>query len=181
MASAYVFGRGTCQSYRRLKEVLLLQAPVRSTFYAGGGNYCCICGNQLYGTLEACLDGRSTDMGISEENKVLCGANSYSQKYYLNPEFDKLPEQIKDELKIMCVLFTEDIGGVLTLLFDSEGELKFNVDAADEDYLFDEIGCGLKIKDMQIKYRELLESVQLFYKVMILKDPKWINELKRSE
>ena len=51
----------------------------------------------------------------------------------------------------------------------------------DEDYLFDEIGCGLKIKDMQIKYRELLESVQLFYKVMILKDPKWINELKRSE
>lgn len=120
-------------------------------------------------------------MGNSEENKVLCGANSYSQKYYLNPEFDKLPEQIKDELKILCVLFTEDIGGVLTLMFDGAGDLKFNVDAADEDYLFDEIGCGLKIKDMQVKYRELLESVQLFYKVMILKDPEWINELKRSE
>ena len=29
--------------------------------------------------------------------------------------------QIKDELKIMCVLYTEDVGGILTLEFDSEG------------------------------------------------------------
>lgn len=118
---------------------------------------------------------------MKDENKVLCGASSYVQKYYLNPEFDRLPEQIKNELKAMCVLFTEDIGGIITLMFDKDGELKFNVDAADEDYLFDEIGCGLKIRDMQTKYRELLESVQLFYRVMILKDAGLIEELKKAE
>ena len=47
--------------------------------------------------------------------------------YYLiihfNPMFERLPSQVKDELKIMCVLFTEDIGGVLSLKFDAEGNL----------------------------------------------------------
>ena len=50
---------------------------------------------------------------------VLCGANSYTQKYYLGEQFAMLPEQIKDELQIMCVLYVEDIGGVLTLEYDS--------------------------------------------------------------
>ena len=46
----------------------------------------------------------------------------------------------------MCVLFTEDIGGVLTLEFTPEGELEFKVQAYDQDYLFDEIVSGLKIR-----------------------------------
>ena len=45
-----------------------------------------------------------------DEKVVLCGANAYEQKYYLNPDFDRLPEQIQNELKIMCVLYTEDVG-----------------------------------------------------------------------
>ena len=39
-----------------------------------------------------------------EEEIVLCAANSYEQKYYLNPEFEMLPESIKQELNIMCTL-----------------------------------------------------------------------------
>ena len=42
---------------------------------------------------------------------VLCGSSAYEQKYYLNEDFAGLPQTIKDELKIMCVLFTEDVGG----------------------------------------------------------------------
>ena len=59
------------------------------------------------------------------ENIVLCGASSYEQKYYFNQDFKALPEHIKKELQIMCVLFTEDIGGVLTMEFTPEGELDF--------------------------------------------------------
>ena len=55
-----------------------------------------------------------------QDRVVLCGASSYEKKYYLNEDFKALPQQIQDELKIMCVLFTEDIGGVLTLVFDEE-------------------------------------------------------------
>ena len=62
-------------------------------------------------------------MYSDNEKVVLCGASSYEKKYYLNEDFKALPQQIQDELKIMCVLFTEDIGGVLTLVFDEEGNL----------------------------------------------------------
>lgn len=71
---------------------------------------------------------------------VLCGASSYEQKYYFNEEFKSLPQSVQDELHIMCVLFTEDVGGVLTLEFDDRGRLEFKVVSEEGDYLFDEIG-----------------------------------------
>ena len=58
-----------------------------------------------------------------QENIVLCGANAYEQKYYFNPDFSSLPSAVQDELQIMCVLYTEDVGGVLLLEFDEEGSL----------------------------------------------------------
>ena len=94
------------------------------------------------------------------ENVVLCGANSYVEKYYFNEEFSKLPEQVKEELQIMCVMFTEDVGGVLTLEFTPEGELQFKVACDETDYLFDEIGSALKIKQYQMEKRELLEALE---------------------
>ena len=101
---------------------------------------------------------------------VLCGASSYEQKYYFNQDFKALPEHIKKELQIMCVLFTEDIGGVLTMEFTPEGELDFKVQADDKDYLFDEIGSGLKIRQYQREKKELLESLELYYRVVFLGD-----------
>ena len=57
-------------------------------------------------------------MDMFNENVVLCASSAYEKKFYLNEAFDKLPEDIKNELKIMCVLFTEEVGGILTLEFD---------------------------------------------------------------
>ena len=102
------------------------------------------------------------------EKVVLCGSNCYEQKYYFNEDFDRLPDSIKDELKVMCVLFTEDIGGILTLEYDEEGNLNFNVICDEGDLLFDEIGCGLKIKQLQTDKRELLEALEMYYKVFVL-------------
>ena len=81
-----------------------------------------------------------------EENTVLCGANSYLQKFYFNQEFDSLPQEVKQELQIMCVLYTEDVGGILTL----------------------EFGSVLKIKQYQEEKRELLEALELYYRVFFL-------------
>ena len=103
-----------------------------------------------------------------KENIVLCGSNYYEQKYYLNPDFDNLPDRVKDELKIMCVLFTEDIGGILTLEFEEDGTLEFKTICDEYDVLYDDIGCGLKIKQLQTEKRELLESLEMFYKVFVL-------------
>ena len=105
-----------------------------------------------------------------EEEVVLCAASAYEQKFYLNPQFESLPEAVRQELQIMCVLFTEDVGGILFLEFTPEGNLEFRVEAEDQDYLFDEIGSGLKIRQYQREKKELLESLELFYRVVFRGD-----------
>lgn len=99
---------------------------------------------------------------------VLCASSSYEQKYYLNEDFNALPESVKEELKIMCVLYTEDVGGILTLEYDEDGNLMLNVTSDEGDLLFDEIGSVLKIKEIQRNKAELLEALELFYRVFLL-------------
>lgn len=103
-----------------------------------------------------------------QDNIVLCGANKYEQKYYLNENFQSLPQSIKDELKIACVLFTEDVGGILTLEYGDDGKLNFVVNADEGDLLFDEIGSVLKIKAMREERKDLWESLEMYYKVFFL-------------
>ena len=103
-----------------------------------------------------------------QDRVVLCGASAYEKKYYLNEDFKALPQQIQDELKIMCVLFTEDIGGVLTLVFDEEGNLLLEVSANEGDLLYDDIGSDLKIRQIRKEKAELLQSLELYYKVFFL-------------
>ena len=110
------------------------------------------------------------------DTKVLCGANSYEQKYYFNQAFSSLPQSVKDELHIMCVLYTEDVGGILTLEFDDSGTLEFKVTAPEEDYLFDEIGSVLKIKQYQEEKREMLESLELYYRTFFLGEDLDLDE-----
>ena len=46
---------------------------------------------------------------------TLCVSNGYKKKFYLNENFNQLPQSIRDELKIMCVLYTEDVEEFLSL------------------------------------------------------------------
>ena len=103
-----------------------------------------------------------------DEKIVLCGANSYQQKYYFNPQFKALPENIRQELQIMCVLYTEDVGGILLVVYDEEGNLELKVEHEENDFAFDEIGSVLKIKQLQQTKRELFESLETFYRVFYL-------------
>lgn len=99
---------------------------------------------------------------------VLCAASAYEEKFYLNPEFDQLPESVRQELQIMCVLYTADVGGILMLVFDEDGNLELKVDHEENDFAFDEIGSVLKIKELQQTKRELFESLETFFKVFYL-------------
>ena len=102
------------------------------------------------------------------EEVILCASSAYDKKFYLNEEFSKLPDEIKDDLKIMCVLFTEEVGGILKLVFDEDGTLMFRTEADEGDLLYDDIACGMLIKKLQYEKRELLESVEMFYKVFFM-------------
>ena len=105
-----------------------------------------------------------------EKNIVLCASSAYEEKYYLNEDFVQMPESIKEELQIMCVLFTADVGGILTMEFDEEGNLWFQTEADEGDLLYDEIGSVLKIKQIQEQKKELLESLELYYKAFFLNE-----------
>lgn len=103
-----------------------------------------------------------------QEEVVLCGASAYTKKFFLNPSFEALPQGIRDELKIMCVLYTEDVGGTIQMIFNEEGELEIRTSTEEGDLLYDEIGSVLKVKEMQRENEELFESLQMFYKVFCL-------------
>lgn len=98
---------------------------------------------------------------------VLCGANAYEQKYYLNPDFEGLPSQIKDELQIMCVLYTAEIGGIFTVEFNDDGKLLLKTNASENDFTYDEIGSALKIKQLMNDKQELFRSLELYYRIFI--------------
>lgn len=102
---------------------------------------------------------------------TLCGASWYNQKYYLNPAFDKLPESVRDELQIMAVEFTEDVGGVFTIEFGEDRLPRFSVRSAEGDPRFDEIGAELKIRKLQREKEKLLIRLALFYRIFVLGEP----------
>lgn len=115
-----------------------------------------------------------------QDNIVLCGASAYEQKYYFNQDFNSLPDYVKQELQVLCVLFTEDVGGILTLEFSEDGTLEFKTEALEADARYDEIGSALRIKKVQSEKKELLESLEMYYKVFFLGDiPE--EELKKTQ
>ncbi len=102
------------------------------------------------------------------DKRILCVSNAYEQKYYLGEAYQGLPEAILEELQILCVLFTEDVGGILTLEYEEDGSLYFHTAAEEGDLLYDEIGSVLKVKQIQRERQELLEALELYYRIFIL-------------
>ncbi len=110
------------------------------------------------------------------DRQILCVSNAYEQKYYLGEAYRGLPEAIQEELQILCVLFTEDVGGILTLEYEEDGSLYFHTTAEEGDLLYDEIGSVLKVKQIQRERQELLEALELYYQVFILgKSPQEVG------
>lgn len=107
---------------------------------------------------------------MDENRIVLCGANAYEKKYYFNEKFDKIPESIKDELHIICVLFTEEVGGIFTIVFEEDGTVSMETNAEESDIYYDEISSGLLVNEIRRKRQELFEALSLYYRVFILKE-----------
>ncbi len=96
-------------------------------------------------------------------DRVLCGANAQSMRYYFNEEdFGLLPEEVRKELKLLCVSYCSDVGGALTLSFDDKHCLHLQtIDPIDE------IGADLKIRKLQSEYRELFAQLEEFSRVFL--------------
>ena len=110
-------------------------------------------------------------MEMSEEKRtVLCGANAYEMKYYFNEQFNGIPESVKNELHILCVLFTEEVGGVFTIAFEEDGTVVLETNADDDDIYYDEVSSGLMVAEVRRRRQELFESLELYFRVFVLKE-----------
>ena len=99
---------------------------------------------------------------------VLCGANAYEQKYYFNPVFKDIPESIKKELNIISVLFTQEAGGIFTIVCEEDGSVSIETNADEEDITYDEITAGLLVGEIRRKRQDLFEALTLYYRICVL-------------
>ncbi|MCH4191250.1 MAG: DUF6145 family protein [Butyrivibrio sp.] len=101
---------------------------------------------------------------------ILCGANAYEKKYYFNPLFKKIPESIQKELHIVCVLFTQEAGGIFTIEFEDDGTVTMETNADEDDITYDEVSAGLLIGEVRRQRQDLFEAMQMYYRIYILKE-----------
>ncbi len=124
------------------------------------------------GTLKEIMSEKKLELKddglLADGRVVLCGANAYEQKYYFNKKFSQIPESIQKELNIICVLFTEEVGGLFYIVFDEDGGVSLETNADDDDIYYDEISSGLLIGEIRRTRSELLESLSIYYRMVIL-------------
>ncbi|MDO4301362.1 MAG: DUF6145 family protein [Clostridia bacterium] len=104
-----------------------------------------------------------------EENKdILCSASYYKHGYFFNEKFNRLPEQIKRELRVITVCMAERIKGIAILgFYNDSADVYIEVMNQPDDYLYDEIGAKLEVGYVERDNEELLKSLSLWYKTFI--------------
>lgn len=107
---------------------------------------------------------------MDNEKVVLAAASVYKEKYFINPQFDKIPKEVLEEVRIICVRFSAKLHCIFTVGFYSDGKLYFEAIADESDYIYDEIGAKLEIDKLVRKENKLVSSLELWYKVFVLKD-----------
>ena len=117
------------------------------------------------------------------EEVVICGANAYEQKYYFNPLFKQIPDSIKKELNIISVLFTQEAGGIFTIVFEEDGSVSLVTNAEEDDIYYDEVSSGLLVGEIRRTRQELFESLSIYYRMVILgeKPESLLSELEGDE
>ena len=110
------------------------------------------------------------DIDTADGRMILCGANSYDKKYYFNKKFEKIPKSIQDDLHIICVLFTEEVGGIFTIGFEEDGEICLDTRIDESDITYDQVSSALLIGQIRQNRSELFDSLKAYYRVLILKE-----------
>jgi len=94
---------------------------------------------------------------------ILCGANASNMKYYFNEEkFRLIPEQIRNDLKVILVRYCSDVGGAVTLSFNENFDLIITTYEP-----IDEIGAELKVGQMRKEHEELFSQLELFARTFL--------------
>ena len=72
---------------------------------------------------------------------------------------------------VICVLFTEECGGIFTIRFEEDGGIAMDTISEETDYLYDEVSAGLIMAEIQRKRQDLLEALSMYYRTFVLHMP----------
>ena len=100
-----------------------------------------------------------------QDRVVLCASSAYTKKFWFNEDFKTLPEPIQQELKIICVLFTEDVGGVLSLEYEEDGTLVLKEEEMKGIISMMKLVVFLKNKGNTKDESRVIGILELYYKV----------------
>lgn len=100
-----------------------------------------------------------------DDKQPIIAANSQTEKYFFNPDFDKIPTEVQKELRIMAVKAANALSCVFIIGFYPHGRVYFETlelpDQADDDAY---------IEALITQQGELIRSLELWHKVFIQKD-----------
>ncbi len=106
---------------------------------------------------------------IEEDRQVLCAANSYTEKYYFNPAYASIPSGVQEELKKIMVSLAEETGGIVHAVFDEyDGSLIIDSYADESDFYYDNIGAGIRVRQIEREYSEMIEALSAYYRIVVM-------------
>ena len=116
------------------------------------------------------------------EKIVLAAASFEKEKYFFNDQFEKLPESIKKDIKVITVVLANNLMCTIVMGFYETGDIYFEAIKREEASDFDDIGAELEIKVLQKEKADFLEKLRLWYLVYNTKEGKEMKDelLKRD-
>ncbi len=113
------------------------------------------------------------------KKQILAMTSYKKQKYFIEPKFQILPEEVQKELKIMCVLTAQKLCCTFCVGFEENGDIYFETIEGEID--FDEIGAELEIKRIQSEKKEFLKALKLWYVVFFTEEGEKIKQELQKE
>ncbi|NDO46465.1 DUF6145 family protein [Clostridium sp. MD294] len=110
------------------------------------------------------------------EKQILAVANYEKQKYFIEPKFETLPEEIQKELKVICVLTAQKLCCTFLIGFKKEGNIYFEIIKPEQCIDFDDIGAELEIKKIQSENKELLKKLKVWYTIFFTEQGKKLRQ-----
>ncbi len=110
------------------------------------------------------------------EKQILAVASYEKQKYFIEPKFQILPEEIQKEIKIMCVLTAQKLCCTFLIGFEKQGDIYFETIKEQQNIDFDDIGAELEIKKIQSEKEQLLKALKLWYIIYFTEEGKKMKQ-----
>jgi len=95
----------------------------------------------------------------------MAAASYDKRKFFMEPEFDAIPAEIKKEVQTICVYLAEKLTCTFIMGFYETGEIYFETVQREGASDFDDIGAELEIKALRNDKAELLKALSLWYKI----------------